>query len=58
MEKSYYENEYGAIIPICQKCGKSSAFFPKTHPDRDSGGCECTNPKITKAAKKVAGIEF
>ncbi len=49
--KSYRIADNGVIIPICQRCGKSSGFYPKEYPDNT--GCMCTNPRFTGTAKQL-----
>lgn len=50
-EKSYRIADDGVIIPICQRCGKSTSFYAKEYPD--TTGCQCTNPEITGIAKRL-----
>ena len=51
-KKSYIIADDGIIIPICQRCGKSTSFYPKEYPDGETG-CQCTNPIITNVAKTL-----
>jgi hypothetical protein len=49
MNQTYILEDDGGIIPICQRCMKSTSFYPAEAPH--STGCFCTNPIITDVAK-------
>jgi hypothetical protein len=50
MKQTYILEDGRGIIPICQRCKKSTSFY--TAEASHSTGCFCTNPIITEVAKK------
>lgn len=51
-EKTYRIADDGVIVPICQKCMKSTSFYLKEYPYGETG-CQCTNPTISQVAKNL-----